>query len=153
MSRAPPWGEGHTRLGKEGAEETVALAGGFQEPGGEAGAWPACPGRGLTGSALTGRAKGHVLRLPHPADRSPSHQATLSLGPSRGKCPSEPTLSLSWGSGENFPPWGPNTLPPLLTLRQERATPTTPSAWRGPLPTIPEHWGRYRTAQTLPLLP
>ncbi|XP_068380892.1 uncharacterized protein [Eschrichtius robustus] len=35
-------------------------------------------------SQTEGRAKGHVLRLPHPADKSPSHQATLSVWGPRG---------------------------------------------------------------------
>ena len=41
--------------GQGTGEETLGLAGGFQDPGVEAGAWSAYPGRGLTGSALAGR--------------------------------------------------------------------------------------------------
>lgn len=67
-----------------------------------------------------GRAKGYVVRLPHPTDKSPSHQATLSVwGPSLSLSVSvpKPTLSLSCGLGENsFLPEGPNTRSSLFTL-------------------------------------
>ncbi|KAG3259798.1 BICD family-like cargo adapter 1 [Ictidomys tridecemlineatus] len=50
---------------------------------------PACwglpTGARLPGSALPGReGKGHVLSLPHPADKSPRHPATLSVQDSQG---------------------------------------------------------------------
>ncbi|XP_059935184.1 BICD family-like cargo adapter 1 [Mesoplodon densirostris] len=39
---------------------------------------------GVRDTLTEGRAKGHVLRLPHPADKSPSHPATLSVWGPRG---------------------------------------------------------------------
>ncbi|KAM8952125.1 BICD family-like cargo adapter 1 [Lycaon pictus] len=48
------------------------------------------PGQPVEGGAYKGvpspegRAKGYVVRLPHPTDKSPSHQATLSVWGPRG---------------------------------------------------------------------
>ncbi|CAN0491424.1 unnamed protein product [Rangifer tarandus platyrhynchus] len=50
-----------------------------------------------------GRAKGHVLRLPHPADKSPSRQATLSVWGPRGS-PESKQLK-HWGTPRQSPRW------------------------------------------------
>lgn len=91
---------------QEGAGE--ALGPGRRVPGsrrggrGLASQWGAEPDRECLGRKGGQRAL-YVVCLPHPTDKSPSHQATLSVrGPRGVSVLLKPTLSLSCGLGENF---------------------------------------------------
>lgn len=83
-----------------------------------------------------GRAKGHVVRVPHPTDKSPSYQATLSVWGPRGVSVllNPPCLFPMQWVRTSFFLEGPNTLSPVSPCARQR--PHLPPPQRGTVPLL-----------------